>query len=388
MAWNEPGKDDKDPWGNKQGGQDGPPDLDEVVKKMQDKLSSVFGGKKSGKSNGSDSGNAGGSTPNLFLPIVLLVLAWVAYNSVHIIDQAERGVVLRFGEYVATLDPGLNFRLPKPIETVYKVDVSQVLPITDQALMLTKDENIVDINMAVQYRVNEASDYLFNVDMPDFTLKQVAKTAVREVIGGSDMDFVLTEGRTKIETDTKQLMQTILDQYKVGLVIESVNMQSAKPPEEVRNAFDDAIKAREDKQRLINQAEAYRNEILPQARGEAARQTEDAMAYQTRVSEQATGEAQRFEQLLEAYLLAPKVTRERLYIDSMESVFHRNKKIFLDTGAGDKILYLPLDGTNAKTVPAPVYRSSSSAGDSLSDSATDRSSVSGESTDMRIRSER
>lgn len=388
MAWNEPGKDDKDPWGNS-GGQDGPPDLDEVVRKMQDKLAGLFGGKKSGKSSGQPPGEGkGGRSSSLLIPIGLLVLALLVYNSIHIIDEPERGVVLRFGKYVTTIQPGLNFRLPKPIEQVYKVNVRKVQPITDQASMLTKDENIVDIDMAIQYRVNEAKDYLFNVDMPDFTLKQVAKTAIREVIGNSDMDFLLTEGRTKIESDTRELMQSILDQYKAGLTVESVNMQSAKPPEEVRNAFDDAIKAREDKQRLVNQAEAYHNEVLPQARGESARLKEDALAYEARVREKAVGEASRFEQLLNAYEKAPQVTRERLYLDSIESVMVRNKKIFLDTGGGDKILYLPIDGAKTTELPAPAYRSSQNSTESSQVGQPDSTATRPDSSDSRARSTR
>lgn len=392
MAWNEPGKDDKDPWGNR-GGQDTPPDLDEVVKKMQDKLSTVFGGKKSGSSNGSSNGGGKGgrsaSAPNMFLPIILLIIGALIYNSIHIIDEAERGVVQRFGKYVATINPGLNFRFPQPIETVTRVNISQVIPVKDQAMMLTKDENIVDIDVAIQYRIGNAKDYLFQVDQPDFTLTQVAKTAIREVIGDQNMDFILTDGRTQIEASTKELMQSILDQYQAGLMIESVNMQSAQPPEEVRSAFDDAIKAREDRERLVNQAEAYRNEILPKARGEAARLTEDAMAYQTRVTEQAAGEAQRFEQLLKAYSTAPEVTRERLYIDSMESVLNRNKKIFLDAGDGDKILYLPIDGNNQSNAPAPVYRAPSMTEDRTDTSMIrNRQGVSTEDTDLRVRSQR
>lgn len=392
MAWNEPGKDDKDPWGNR-GGQDTPPDLDEVVKKMQDKLSTVFGGKKSGSSNASSNGGGKGgrsaSAPNMFLPIILLIIGALIYNSIHIIDEAERGVVQRFGKYVATINPGLNFRFPQPIETVTRVNISQVIPVKDQAMMLTKDENIVDIDVAIQYRIGNAKDYLFQVDQPDFTLTQVAKTAIREVIGDQNMDFILTDGRTQIEASTKELMQSILDQYQAGLMIESVNMQSAQPPEEVRSAFDDAIKAREDRERLVNQAEAYRNEILPKARGEAARLTEDAMAYQTRVTEQAAGEAQRFEQLLKAYSTAPEVTRERLYIDSMESVLNRNKKIFLDAGDGDKILYLPIDGNNQSNAPAPVYRAPSMTEDRTDTSMIrNRQGVSTEDTDLRVRSQR
>lgn len=389
MAWNESGKDDndsnksghnsgqnpgdgdkdRDPWGSSGNG-NSPPDLDEVVRNMQDKITKLFGGKKSSRPSGTGKKGGGNANAGFIGLLILGLIAYAGYNMVHIIDEPERGVVLRFGKYVTTIQPGLNVRLPPPIEYVYKVNVRRVQPVKHQASMLTRDENIVDIDMAVQYRIDEAKEYLFNVNLPDFTLKQVVETSVREVIGRSDMDFILTEGRTKIESDTKTLMQKILNEYRVGLVVESVNMQSAKPPEEAKSAFDDVIKAREDRERLVNQAEAYRNGILPQARGEAARRTEDALAYEAEVTARALGEASRFEQLLSAYEKAPAVTRERLYLDSMQSVLVRNKKIFMDTGKGDNILYLPLDGVGNQQLPKPVFRSEQDDDDMMDNSSS------------------
>lgn len=368
MAWNEPGgSKDNDPWGNKNRNNDqGPPDLDEVVRKVQDKLNSLFGGKKSG--GGSDDGGEGGGpqlgktgSAGIFGVVGLLVVGWAIYSSAHIIQPAEQGVVMRFGQYVATLQPGLSFRFPSPIENVLRVDVAQnrdVLigyrsggtrtsvksaTVPSEALMLTRDENIVDVKFAIQYNIKSSSDYLFRVRDPDQTLREAAESAIREVVGNSDMDFVLKEGRSDIVNDVKILIQEIIDRYETGLMIISVNMQDAQPPEQVQHAFDDAVKAREDQQRLINEAEAYANDILPKARGGAARQIEEASAYKEQVVAQAEGETARFEGVLTEYLKAPEVTRQRLYLDTMETVLSRTTKVMVDVEGGNNLLYLPLD---------------------------------------------
>ena len=362
MAWNEPGKDDKDtkdndPWGGGHGGEDGPPDLDEVIKNMQAKLAGIFGGKKSGGSSGggkggSNMGNAG------FLGIIgILALAYAAFNSFHVIDASERGVVLRFGEYITTLEPGFRIRWPKPIEEVIKVNVTKIKPLIHNDLMLTKDENIVEIELAVQYKIKDVKNYLFNVSKPDLTLLQATEASIRYVIGHSDMDFVLTEGRGPIADDTMKLIQNTLDRYKSGLLVTSVNMRGAKPPEQVKSAFDDFNRASEDKVTLINEAEAYEYEIMEKSTGKASRLTEDALAYKARITAQAEGQASRFEQLLIEYEKAPAVTRERLYLESVESVLSRNKKIFLDSGSGDKILYLPLGQDGSGQAPRPLPNS-------------------------------
>ncbi len=338
MGWNEPPDNKgKDPWGNR-GNSGGPPDLDEIIKKMQQGFGGLFG-KRPGPESAQGKNNS--MFPTLFAVILLIV--WLAYDMTYLIDQQERGVVLRFGKHVSTLEPGLSFRLPRPVETVNKVNVGQVRPITHKALMLTQDENIVDVEVAVQWRIGNATDYLFNVFSPAGTLRQVTESVVREVIGKSELDFILTEGRSEITGRIQEITQQTLNDYASGIYISTVEMQPAKPPEEVKAAFDDAIKAREDEQRLVNEAEAYRNDIIPKARGAAARLREEANGYKSRVISKAEGEASRFEQLLTEYQRAPKVTRERLYLDTIESVFSNTNKVLIDNDNGNSLMYLPID---------------------------------------------
>jgi membrane protease subunit HflK len=338
MGWNEPpgGDKGKDPWGNRGNGE-GPPDLDEIVRKMQQGLGGIFG-----KRPGSV-GNNDGSTLPWVLGIILLLI-WTAYDISYVIDQQERGVVLRFGAHVETLLPGLNFRFPRPVEKVYKVNVGQVRSITHKATMLTQDENIVDVEVAVQWQIGDANDYLFNVFSPSSTLRQVTESAVREVIGKNVLDFVLTEGRSEIAEKQRALIQETLNDYKSGIKVLSVEMQPAKPPDEVKAAFDDAIKAREDEQRLVNESEAYRNDIIPRARGAAARLREEANGYKARIIAKAEGEASRFDQLYAEYQRAPAVTRQRLYLDAIENVFSNTNKVLMDNeGGGNSLMYLPID---------------------------------------------
>lgn len=340
MAWNDPGGNgSKDPWGNRNS-DSGPPDLDEVVRKMQDKLGGIFG---SGGGRGGRGAVPGGGSPLVWVGLAVGLAAFILWEIAHIIQPAERGVVLRFGQYVDTLEPGLNIRLPRPIEYVEVVDIDQIRSVSHKALMLTRDENIVDVELAVQYRIKDVKDYQFNVDGPDATLRLATESAIREVIGKNDMDFVLTEGRAETGIMVKDLLQAMLDQYRAGLQVTSVNMQPAKPPEPVKSAFDEAIKAREDEQRLINEAQAYRNEVLPKARGRAARMREEAAAYKDRVVAEAEGDASRFVQLLGAYQRAPGVTRERLYLETVEAVLGNTTKVLLDAKSGSNLLLLPLD---------------------------------------------
>ncbi len=342
MSWNEPpgGNNGKDPWGSKGGRKnsgDGPPDLDEIVRKMQQSLGGIFGRRSS-----DGSANGGGSAlPIAF--ILIAIMAWLVFDSFYAIDEQERGVVLRFGEHVADLQPGLSLRFPRPIERVIKVNVGQVRSISHQASMLTQDENIVDVEVAVQWKIRNPVDYLFNLLAPAATLRQATESAVREVVGKSELDFVLTEGRSEIAQRQEALIQEIMDIYKSGVVIAKVEMQTAKPPEEVKAAFDDAIKAREDEQKLVNHAQAYRNDIIPKARGGAARLREEANAYKAKVIARAEGEASRFEQLLAEYQLAPEVTRQRLYIDAMESVLSNSSKVLIDSENSNSLMYLPID---------------------------------------------
>ncbi|MGH8644001.1 MAG: FtsH protease activity modulator HflK [Gammaproteobacteria bacterium] len=342
MPWNEPGGNgQKDPWGrpDKEGG---PPDLDEVVRKLQEKLKGLFGGRR-GADTGMQKRSTGPAKAGMWIIVLLIAAILLLWEMAYIIEPAERGVVLRFGSYVATLDPGLNFRLPRPIEYVSKVDIDQIRSVPHKATMLTQDENIVDLELAVQYRIKDVTQYLFNVRGPDATLRQVTESALRDMVGNSKMDFVLTEGRAEIAAGTKDHIQSILDQYQAGLLVSSVNMQPARPPEEVKPAFDDAIKAREDEQRLINEAEAYRNEVLPKSRGAAARVLAEANGHKFKVIADAEGEASRFELLLAEYQKASKVTRQRLFLDTVQSVLSKTSKVVVDTKGGNNILYLPLD---------------------------------------------
>ncbi len=259
------------------------------------------------------------------------------------IEPAERGVVMRFGKHVDTLLPGPNFQLPRPIDEVITVNVEQIRPFTVNATMLTQDENIVDVEMAVQYRIKDVTKYLFKIADPDLTVQRVTESAIRDIIGQSTLDFVITEGRAEIGAGAIALIQQILDTYESGIQVTSVNMQPAKPPEEVKASFDDAIKAREDEQRRINEAEAYRNEIDEKAQGEAARILLQAEAYEEQVVAEAEGEARRFEQLLVEYEKAPAVTRKRLYLDTIEEVLADNPKIMLDNKNSNSLMYLPID---------------------------------------------
>ncbi len=343
MGWNEPsgGQGPKDPWGNRGGRNngDGPPDLDEVVRKLQQRLSGLFGQRPPVGGGGN---NASGN-PLLWLGLVVLLVIWLAYDMFYVIDQQQRGVVLRFGEYQTTLQPGLSMRMPRPFERVLKVNTGQTNTVSHEASMLTQDENIISVEAAVQWRIDNPTNYLFEVSAPDATLRQVVESAIREIVGRNKLDFVLTEGRSQIESEQKERMQSVLNEYKTGILITSVDLQTVKPPEPVKDAFDDAIKAREDEQRQINKAEAYRNEIIPRARGAAARLTEEAMGYKERVIARAEGQADRFTLLLDEYQQSPEVTRQRLYLDTMQYVLDRNSKILMDTDEGSNLTYLPID---------------------------------------------
>jgi membrane protease subunit HflK len=343
MGWNEPpeGNNGKDPWGNNGGKKndgDGPPDLDEIVRKMQQGLGGIFGNKSS---NGAGNNGGGALLPTAF--VIIALLAWLTFDSFYAIDEQERGVVLRFGEHVADLQPGLSLRFPRPVEKVLKVNVGQLRSISHTANMLTQDENIVNVEVAVQWKIRDPAAFLFNLYAPAATLRQVTESAVREVIGKSRLDFVLTEGRSEIAQRQEVLIQEIMDLYGSGIVIAKVEMQSAKPPEQVKAAFDDAIKAREDEQKSVNQAEAYKNDIIPKARGGAARLREEANGYKAKVVAKAEGEANRFEQLLAEYQRAPEVTRQRLYLDAIESVLSSSSKVLMDSKNGNSLMYLPID---------------------------------------------
>jgi len=362
MAWNEPGGGDNNPWGaGSRKDASRPPDLDDIFRKLKQSLGG-FGGKRGG--------GAGMRSP---IPLIIGIIfaVWLA-SGIYIVDPAERGVELSFGKYTETTLPGPHWHIPYPIETVEVVNVAQIRNVEigfrsgasargsasaprvpAESLMLTKDENIVDIKLAVQYRVKDAREYLFNVIDPDATLAQATESAVRETIGKSSLDFVLTEGRAEVMTRTEDVLQTVLDRYGSGLEVTSVNLQDAQPPEEVQAAFEDVIKSREDEQRLRNEAETYANDIIPRARGAAQRQIEESSAYKSRVVEQAFGEGSRFTQVLAEYRKAPAVTRERLYLDAMEQVLASTGKVMVDVKGSSNLLYLPLDRMNGeRSLPA------------------------------------
>jgi modulator of FtsH protease HflK len=338
MAWNEPGGNgDKDPWGNR-GGNQGPPDLDEVFRNIQKKFGSLFGGKAGRRGAGSPSMGGG---KGLGLIAVLIVLAWIA-SGLYEVEQAEVGIVLLFGEHVDTTQPGLHW-IARPFESVELVNIAERRQIPFKGTVLTQDENIIDLQGTLQYQIVDAEKYLFNVRDPDISLSQAVESALRLNVGQSQMDYIITEGRDEIANRIKTTVQAIVDSYGTGLSVIEVNIQDVNPPDPVREAFQDVIQAREDKQRSINEAEAYRNEVVPKARGAAARMREEADAYKQEVVARAEGETSRFVNLLKEYKKAPDVTRDRLYLDMMESVLTNSSKVMVDVKGGNNLLYLPLD---------------------------------------------
>ena len=333
MAWNEPGGNKKDPWGG--GGNEGPPDLDEMARKMRERMNKFFGGK------GGGTAGKGGRSLSLGLVAIVAVLAWVL-SGIYIIEPAERGVVLRLGEFHTITGPGPHW-IMRGLETVDKVDVDNLRTVSHRAKMLTRDENIVQVEVAVQYQVRDAEEYLFQVRDPDYTLQEAAESALREVIVSISMDEFLSGGRGAIVKQTKELTQAILDKYKAGLILTSVNLQDPQPPEEVQGAFEDAIKAQEDEVRYKNQAQAYALDILPKARGDAARLREAAIGYRDKVVANAEGEASRFTQTRTEYEKAPEITRKRMYLETMEYVLANTSKVLMTVKDGNNLMYIPLD---------------------------------------------
>ena len=341
MAWNEPGGNPgkRNPWGSNKPEQ-GPPDLDEVIRNLQRRLSALFGGGTGGRGTG---GGAPGRSFGLGTIVLALATIW-AFTGLYRVDAAERGIILRFGRHVDTTLPGLHWHMPWPIETKQIVNTAAIQSFTEQTRMLTSDENLVDINMEVQFRSANALDFAFNVYKPEDTLKEVSESAIREVIGRSRLDSVLESGRLDIVVRTQELIQRTLDAYKTGLEVTAVNLQDVRVPNEVAPAQADAIKAREDREGKSLAAQAYSNDLVPRARGFAARQVLDAQAYKAKKVADAEGEADRFSKLLAEYERAPGVTRERLYIETIERVLRSSRKVLLDTkGDGGNLVYLPID---------------------------------------------
>ncbi len=371
MAWNEPGGGgDKDPWGNR--GNDGPPDLDEAFRKLQNSLSEMFGG-----SRGSAGGSGGGAAAPVNLNLIWLALGGVLLVylvlGVYQLDEQERGVVLRFGElHNESVGPGLHWN-PPLIDEVLSDNVTQVRTREHSSEMLTEDENIVRVKMSVQYVINDVANYLLRVRNPDQSLYQATESALRHEVGSSVMNDVLTEGRASLGQRVQERIQTYMNRYGTGIQVIKVQMDETAPPDAVRAAFDDVIKAREDEVRFRNEANAFANQIVPEARGQAQRLREEALAYQQRVIAQSRGEAERFNKLYAEYQLAPEVTRERIYLDTIESVFANSTKVMVDIEGGNNLMYLPLD----KILESSGQRSGLRSGDNLlNGSAPDRSEAS------------
>lgn len=358
MPWKEPGSGDKDPW---KSGDQQPPDLEEIFRTVSARLQSIFGGGSS-KGNGSEPRKGGNS--GAFALIILLLVFWVAWDAVHIIDQAEQGVVLRFGKYSRTLNPGINLTLPRPIETVTKVNISNVRVDEDRGHMLTQDENLVEFIYKVQYRINNAQDFLFKVRDPELTLRQAAESALRESVGTNTLDDILEGvGRAKVRIEAQRVLQETLDRYRAGLQVTEFNLVDVNVPLQVRESYSDVIRAREDRARYTEEARVYENSVVPGARGKAARIEQEAAGYKASTIAKATGEADRFKLVLKEYQRAPDVTRKRLYLETMESVLGSNRKVFLDVDSSGNILYLPLDqatGSNPGKILPPVKSPNSS----------------------------
>ncbi|ACE84254.1 FtsH protease activity modulator HflK [Cellvibrio japonicus] len=353
MAWNEPGK-DKDPWGSRNNN-DGPPDLDEAFKKLQDKLNGMFGG-----GGGSKRGSGGSGFG--FMAVIALIIAAVFYVAVGVyqVDAKERAVVLRFGAFADIKGEGLNWRWPL-IEQVIIVNTTSARQYSSKGLMLTEDESIVELPLTVQYNVADVKAFALNVRDPETSLRHATDSAVRHVVGSSELNQVLSEGRQAIAAEVQRRLQAYLEAYGAGINVMNVNIQEARPPQEVRAAFDDVIKAKEDESRLKSQAQAYSNAVIPEARGRAQRMMEEAEAYRAEVIARAEGETDRFENLLAEYKRAPEVTRERLYLDAVESVMGSASKVMVDVKGGNNMIYLPLDrmggARSVKSVdssPAPL----------------------------------
>ncbi|HRD34579.1 MAG TPA: FtsH protease activity modulator HflK [Rhodocyclaceae bacterium] len=371
---NNQGNDDDRPGDKRRGDNQGPPDLEDVWRDFNQRLQGIFGGRRGGGSGG---GGGGGQqlpqlspkqfTGGIGVLLVLAVVVWLA-SGFYIVNANERGVVLRFGKFVQTTEPGLRWRLPFPIESHETVDLSGVRTVEvgyrgternkvlREALMLTDDANIINIQFAVQYVLKSPEDFLFNNRYPDDSVIQAAESAMREIVGKSRMDFVLYEGREEIAASAQQLTQTILDRYQTGILISRVTMQNAQPPEQVQAAFDDAVKAGQDRERQRNEGEAYANNVVPRARGTAARMLEEANAHRERVVANAEGEASRFNQIYAEFSRAPEVTRERLYIETMQQVFSSTNKVFVDAQGSNNLMLMPLDkllqGVAAAAAPA------------------------------------
>lgn len=359
MAWNEPGggnnSNNQDPWGSSgnrggggggdnRGGKQGPPDLDEALRKLQDSLNGIFGNKKRSGSggNGRNIGGGQGIPKGLWAIGGLLLFVFWLFNAIYMVDEQEQAVILRFGEYNRTVESGLHIYFP-PIEKKFQRNVTAVRSYRQQGQMLTEDENIVEVPLAVQYRISNLEDFVLKVEDPETSLRHATESALRHVVGSTPMHDVLTEGREQMGVATTERLQRYLDAYQTGITVVQVNIESAQAPAEVQDAFDDVIRAREDEVRERNQAESYANSVIPEARGQAQRLLEEASGYRQAMVARADGEAQRFDLLFNEYSQAPEVMRERMFIETMQEVLSNTSKIMVSGDGSSNLLYLPID---------------------------------------------
>lgn len=356
MAWNEPGggnnSNNQDPWGSggnrgggNRGGKQGPPDLDEALRKLQDSLNGIFGNKKRGGGDGGNGRRLGGGQgipKGLWIIGGLIIFVFWLFNAVYKVDEQEQAVVLRFGEYHRTVEPGLHIYFP-PIEKKFQRNVTQVRSYRQQGQMLTEDENIVEVPLAVQYRISNLEDFILKVEDPETSLHHATESALRHVVGSTPMHQVLTEGREQMGVETTERLQRYLDAYQTGITVVQVNIESAQAPAEVQDAFDDVIRAREDEVRERNQAESYANGVIPEARGQAQRLLEEASGYRQAMVARAEGEAERFNLLVSEYQQAPEVMRERMFIETLQEVLSNTSKIMVSGDGNSNLLYLPID---------------------------------------------
>jgi membrane protease subunit HflK len=378
MAWNEPGgnSNNQDPWGGKRRGGDrkGPPDLDEAFRKLQESLNGLFGGGKKRTGGSGDGGSSkGGGLGLLGIGLAVLAAIWL-YSAVYVVDEQEQAVVLRFGKYYETVGPGLNIYFP-PIDRKYLENVTRERAYSKQGQMLTEDENIVEVPLTVQYKITNLQDFVLNVDQPEISLQHATDSALRHVVGSTAMDQVLTEGREQMAVSIRERLQRFLDTYRTGISVTQVNVQSAAAPREVQEAFDDVIRAREDEQRSRNQAEGYANGVIPEARGQAQRIIEDANGYRDEVVSRAKGEADRFTKLVTEYRKAPEITRQRLYLETMQDVYSNTSKVLVSSKEGqNNLIYLPLDKMvegSRNTSSTPAVPASAAANDAGARAAAD-----------------
>lgn len=401
MAWNEPGggnnSNNQDPWGSggnrgggNRGGKQGPPDLDEALRKLQDSLNGIFGNKKRSGGDGSGGRRIGGGQgipKGLWVIGGLLIFVFWLFNAIYKVDEQEQAVVLRFGEYHRTVESGLHIYFP-PIEKKFQRNVTQVRSYRQQGQMLTEDENIVEVPLAVQYRISNLEDFILKVEDPETSLQHATESALRHVVGSTPMHQVLTEGREQMGVETTERLQRYLDAYQTGITVVQVNIESAQAPAEVQDAFDDVIRAREDEVRERNQAESYANGVIPEARGQAQRLLEEANGYRQAIVARADGEAERFNLLVGRYQQAPEVMRERMFIETLQEVLSNTSKIMVSGEGNSNLLYLPIDKLMQQGGGSSSSSSSSAVPSATGSDANTRLPVQLQQRDLRTREAR